>query len=402
MSIPYDSPEFKNAHAALSTHGVFDLHLDCILRKYPIYPFLPNTFLAKDISKEQSPGAYGAHSMSQYVHADLVRMPQAHYSAAAMGIHARYDDSSKNFNRYCTQVDYLGTLVRGNNRYVRILRFPDWQDARDKNLIGVAPGVEGAHMLSMDKAGWQDRVKKMATDGVLYIGLAHTFHTVVATASVVAFYNVWPFKKNGIKPTPGNSITALGEQLIELMMKYGIAVDVAHVHSNGLHAVCKIGLKRNVPILCSHCGLQFEEITKSKMGSKKKRLRNLSAADVDAIVQTGGLIGIFIPPMYLKYDKRNNAPNNSMRVAKHIDILVKYITDRYGTEGIKHVAFGSDYDGAIDLPGDQRDCRDLVKIVYYLLDVFHFSEQDIHNIFYWNAIHFFEKVWHKRDATVRP
>jgi membrane dipeptidase len=36
--------------------------------------------------------------------------------------------------------------------------------------------------------------------------------------------------------------------------------------------------------------------------------------------------------------------------------------------GIEHVAFGSDYDGWVpSIPNDQRDCRDLWRIVAVLL-----------------------------------
>ncbi|THB63163.1 MAG: hypothetical protein D6E12_17540 [Desulfovibrio sp.] len=397
---PHNDPIFDAAWRALggespgSPGGVFDFHQDSILRWHKPYPIIGRK---KDVRKYHEPGPYGQSSSNFHPHADLVRLPKARYRGALMGIHSRRKDSQRAFWEYQKQIDYFRTFFE-NPHYQWIKRHPEWREAWDGGRIGLAPGVEGAHMLNApDAARCKDNIAQMAMDGVAYVTLCHTFNTKVASTNHTIWYNRLKFAR----PTKDHRLSQAGERTVGLLMDYGIAVDVAHVHHKSLEHACDLAAERGVPVLCSHTGMRFEAVAaKVARGSSAKR--NLSRDMVVDIVRTGGLIGVFFTPMYLRWDRKQPGSKTSQRVADHIHALVKHIEQACETSGVPHVAIGTDYDGYIDLPDDQRECLDLIKVVYYLMEVYDYSEADIRAMFLTNGHDYLGRVWDTRDISLRP
>lgn len=375
--IPHHAGYYDAAREALGhlAHdgGVFDLHLDLILRWL---------FFRLDVTRQRPVGPYGQNSMNLWSHSDLARLPPAGYAGACLGLHSRHPDSPRAWQDYLDQIAHLDRLGQEPG-YFRIRQPADWQSAWSQGRIGLAPGVEGAHMLDGHQPDLlNSRLDRMAADGVAYVTLCHTFNSCAAPTNYTPTLGV----RNNVPENPDHSLTPFGERVIDGLIQRGIAVDLAHVHSKALHQACQILRTRRTPALCTHAGYHPEPgldrtLRDPRTGRRPDRyFRSLSHDDAAAIVSTGGLIGVFFAPMFLGHTgKHGDFPNSSRRIAQQIRALVQP-----DFSWIDHVAIGTDYDGFIDLPDDQRECQDLIKVVDALLQL-GFNTEHIRKIFRTNA-----------------
>jgi membrane dipeptidase len=67
--------------------------------------------------------------------------------------------------------------------------------------------------------------------------------------------------------------------------------------------------------------------------------RNLTDRQLEAIRDSGGLVGIVFACPFLRADFADDADTPLSEIVRH----VRYVTDRIG---VSHVALGSDFDGA--------------------------------------------------------
>ncbi|MCX9079584.1 MAG: membrane dipeptidase, partial [Candidatus Methanoperedens sp.] len=82
--------------------------------------------------------------------------------------------------------------------------------------------------------------------------------------------------------------------------------------------------------------------------------RNLTDAQIDAVGQTNGVIGVIFEPMNLRRDGQPGDDTPLDAIVEHIDYIVQRI-------GVDHVAFGSDFDGA-DMPSALGDAAGLPRL----------------------------------------
>ena len=257
-------------------------------------------------------------------HADLPRMTEAGYGAACLGIHYWPWASEAGWQRAMRQIDVLDRAVERHPNAVRIESPSDWTTIEQDKTLALAPGVEGAHMLN----GRLERVELLAERGVAYLTLTHFSANRAATPSL----------GRGSDATSG--LTDFGADLVGALEDVGVTVDLAHVNRPGVLDACR---QASRPVICTHtgvCGVHDHP-------------RNLSDAELEAIASTGGVVGIMAAPIFLT----GELVADSGAVADHIE----YVADHVGLE---HVALGSDYDGWIpSIPSDQRDCRDLERVI---------------------------------------
>ena len=157
-------------------------------------------------------------------------------------------------------------------------------------------------------------------------------------------------------------ITSKGKKLVSFLQNNNIIVDCAHMNISSFNDFANI---TNKPIFCSHTG--FCDIVKDK--------RNLEKSQLDLIVSSGGLVGLYFVGKYISTKKCN------------IDDIVKnilYFVENYGT---KNLAIGSDFYGTDDLPEEVHTYNDFNKIKQKLLKN-GLNIEEIDDIFYNNAISF--------------
>jgi membrane dipeptidase len=180
----------------------------------------------------------------------------------------------------------------------------DVRRAKDQGKIAAILGLEGAEALEESLAV----LRCFHRLGVRNLGLTWNFRNAVA---------------DGVLADEGRrGLTPFGEQVIETCNDLGIVIDVSHLSPTGLSHVLAVSQQ---PVIASH----------SNAAALTDFLRNLSDAQIEAIAQRGGLIGVTFVPAFLTHPKRNASIQH---VLDHIDHLLK-------VAGPDHVMIGSDFDG---------------------------------------------------------
>jgi len=211
-------------------------------------------------------------------------------------------------------------------------------DARAQDPARVAGllGIEGAQALDGTLAG----VDALFAAGVRMIGLAHFFDNPVAGSSAGA-------AKHGLTP--------LGREVVARMQALGIALDLAHVSPASVADVLALATK---PVVVSHTGVQ----------ATCPGPRNLSDEQIRGVAATGGVMGI----AYFEGAVCGTEVGHIVRAMRHVKNLV----------GARHLALGSDFDGAVTTAFDTTT---LAAIVDGLL-VDGWNEYEIRGVMGENAL----------------
>jgi membrane dipeptidase len=149
-------------------------------------------------------------------------------------------------------------------------------------------------------------------------------------------------------PDIGPGLTEAGRRLVRRCGELGIAVDVSHLNEAGFWDVARLDL---APIVASHSGAH------ALCGAS----RNLTDAQLDAIGESGGLVGIVFATAFLRSDFGDDDDTPLALIVEH----ARYVADRVGTA---NVAFGSDFDGAT-IPRELGDVAGMPKLLSALSEV---------------------------------
>jgi membrane dipeptidase len=143
-------------------------------------------------------------------------------------------------------------------------------------------------------------------------------------------------------PDTGPGLTAAGRQLVAACNRLGILVDLSHLNEAGFWDVQRIS---DAPLVATH----------SNAHALCAATRNLTDEQLDAIHDSGGVVGVNFAVGFLREDGHNDAGTPITEIVRHVD----YLAERMG---IDHVAFGSDFDGAL-MPEELGGVAGLPKLV---------------------------------------
>ena len=202
--------------------------------------------------------------------------------------------------------------------------------------VGAMLTIEGLQNLE----GRAENLDRLYIAGFRMAGLTHFFDNELSGS-------MHGVKKGGLTP--------LGVDVVRRMEDIGMIVDVAHISHQGLQDLLRIARR---PLVSSHGGVQA--ICKSN--------RILSDDEIRGIARTGGLVGIG----YWDGAICGTDPRVAAKAMKHVRDLV----------GIRHVALGSDYDGATTV---RFDVSHLEQITQALLDE-GFTHEEIRAVAGGNAL----------------
>ena len=127
-------------------------------------------------------------------------------------------------------------------------------------------------------------------------------------------------------PDTGPGLTEAGIRLVKACNRLGIMIDLSHITEQGFWDVAKVS---EMPLVATH----------SNVHAITPVTRNLTDRQLDAIHETGGMVGLNYATSFLRPDGQENATTPLTDMVRHIDHLV----ERLGIDG---VGLGSDYDGA--------------------------------------------------------
>jgi microsomal dipeptidase-like Zn-dependent dipeptidase len=208
--------------------------------------------------------------------------------------------------------------------------------ARDPRRVAGLLGIEGAQALD----GTRDGLDRLFAAGVRMIGLAHFFDNAVAGSSAGA-------AQHGLTP--------LGRAVVARMQALGVAVDLAHVSPAAVSDALALATK---PVVVSHTGVQ----------ATCPGPRNLSDEQIRGVAATGGVIGIG----YFEGAVCGTGLGEIARAMRHVKGLV----------GARHLALGSDFDGAVTTAFDTTALASLVDALLAA----GFGEDEIRGVMGENAL----------------
>ncbi|WP_417669565.1 dipeptidase [Roseibium sp.] len=314
---------------------VFDGHNDTLLRRV----------IAKGTDRETS-----FFERSTQGHVDL---PRAREGGFAGGLFAMFvpsnihQDFSKPFNpndpkNYAelAQPEALGftmkmaaeayRLERASEGQVKICRnVADIRHCIDKGILAISLHIEGAEAIDTDF----EALEVLHGAGLRSLGPVWSRKNAFATGVPMAFPS---------SPDIGPGLTDAGKALVRACNDLGILVDLSHLNEKGFWDVANTS---HHPLVASH----------SNAHALCASARNLTDRQLDAIRDSGGLVGLNFHVGFLREDGGYSRQTP-------IDVLIGHLAHLVDMLGEDGVALGSDFDGCMT-PNDLADAAALPKLV---------------------------------------
>jgi len=231
-------------------------------------------------------------------------------------------------------------------------------DFREGEITAIVH-MEGAEAIAEDLSNLQDWYAR----GLRSIG--------IVWSRANAFAEGVPFRFPA-SPDTGPGLTDAGRALVRECNELGILVDVSHLNERGFWDVAEISDR---PVVATH----------SNAHALCASTRNLTDAQLDAIRDSGGVVGVNFAVTFLRKDGLNDFEDTGLdEIVRHVD----YLVDRMG---IDHVAFGSDFDGCV-VPAALGDVSGLPRLVEALRERYDASAID--QITHGNWLRVLDATWH--------
>jgi membrane dipeptidase len=186
--------------------------------------------------------------------------------------------------------------------------------AMGRGAMAALPHIEGAEAIRPDLSNLEDYYAR----GLRSIGPLWSRPNAFGTGVPLSFPG---------NPDQGDGLTDEGVELIRAADRMNILIDLSHLNEKGFWDVAKTSTK---PLVATHSNVH--ELCPSP--------RNLTAKQLAAINESGGMVGLNFASGFLREDGKKTADTGLDLLVRHLNVLV----DALGEGG---VALGSDFDGAI-------------------------------------------------------
>ena len=172
-------------------------------------------------------------------------------------------------------------------------------------------------------------------------------------------------------PDTGPGLTDAGKRLVRACKRLGILVDLSHLNEKGFWDVASLSDK---PLVATHSGVHAISPTS----------RNLTDAQLDAVRDSDGMVGVNFHVGFLRPDGEVDSDTPLEVIVQHVDYMVERM-------GIDHVGLGSDFDGAT-MPNELRDVAGLPKLMA-ALESAGYDEPALRKIAYENWVRVLRATW---------
>jgi membrane dipeptidase len=218
--------------------------------------------------------------------------------------------------------------------------------------------LEGAEPIAPDLSNLQDWYDR----GLRSVGIVWSRPNAFAVGV--------PFRFPG-DPDTGPGLTEAGRALVRACNELGVLVDLSHLNERGFWDVAGL---TDAPLVATH----------SNAHTLSPSTRNLTDRQLDAIRDSGGIVGVNFAVSFLREDGLTEPNRTSLdEIVRHVD----YLADRMG---IEHVGFGSDYDGAV-VPADIDGVGALPRLVDALAS--RYDERAVAKITHENWLRVLRATW---------
>lgn len=253
----------------------------------------------------------------------------------------------------------LDAILDASDGQVRLVEsVPQIRDCLERGTLATVLHFEGAEPIEPDLSNldaYYDR-------GLRSLGLVWSRPNQFG-------YGV-PFEFPG-SPDTGPGLTEEGMALVRRCNELGIVVDLAHLNEAGFWDVAELSTD---PLVVSHTGVH--DICPST--------RNLTDDQLDAVADSGGLVGITFAVNAIRPDGEREPETAIGTLVDHFE----YVADRIGVE---HVAVGSDFDGA-QIPESVGDVAGLPG-VFEELEARGYSAEEREKIAFENWMRVLDETW---------
>lgn len=255
-------------------------------------------------------------------HFDILRARQAGLAIQVFALFCKPDGTDRVLRQILKQIDiYYREVENNQNELYNILEFSDIVTAQS-GQIGCLLHLEGAEALGRD------------------IELVHIFHQL-GLRSMGLTWNYRNMMADGVgEGIDAGGLSKWGRLLIREMQSLNIILDLAHLAERGFYEALEIYER---PLMVSHAN------ARALCG----HWRNLSDEQLKALKANDSLVGVTAVSDFVRSDGQAN-------VEDLVDHMV-YIADLIGT---RHIALGSDFDGADDMVmtgiGDYRQWEEIL------------------------------------------
>lgn len=243
------------------------------------------------------------------------------------------------------------------------------RSAREAGDLAVMIGVEGGHAIENSL----EKLRHLHARGARYLTLTWNNSNDWADAA-------------GVRPRHGG-LTAFGREVVRELDRLRMLVDVSHVSEDTFYDVLETTVN---PVIASH----------SSARALADHPRNLTDAQLRALAQNGGVVGVNFFPTFLdarygnefeKIEARalelqrqltrdHGDPDRARKESREwrdrgvaalppvpLTRLVDHIDHMVQVAGIEHVGLGSDFDGIATVPQDLPDIAALPRITDLLI-----------------------------------
>jgi membrane dipeptidase len=301
---------------------LIDLHIDTF-----IPPRLP--LIRYDVFKRhQGAGRF-------FGHLDLPRIEEGGLSGALWSITTNpFRTARSRWRVFQRNLDRFHEMVAASKGRLALVRdVTGYRAARDSGRHAVFLSVQGGNAFQ-------------AAPG--YLDALASDHPVVRVTLVHLTNSAFGITSSPLRGWKGKrSLSAAGRAFVENLNAHRVFVDLAHINPAGFWDAVDVHAK-DLPLIATHTGVT----------GVKPHWRNLDDAQVKAIADSGGVVGIIFASNFLR---PRGASNDAEIVVRHME----HVTHVGGEDA---VAVGSDYDGAIIPPPDLRDGRAYGRLVQAMLD----------------------------------
>ncbi|MCO4771529.1 MAG: membrane dipeptidase [Deltaproteobacteria bacterium] len=324
---------------------LIDLHIDT---------FIPPRLWGYDPLVRHSGGPVGRH---WFGHLDLYRMADGGLDGAMWSITTNPFRRPRKrwavFQRNLKRFEALVARSKGHLQFAR--NITEYEDAKARGAQAVMLAIQGGNALDAAPSG----IHSVKKDLVTRVTIVHLTNSSLGATSAPFSY---------LRGDKG--LSQAGRVFIERMNEARVFVDLAHIHERGFwNAVDAHDASQ--PLIATHTGVD----------GVRKHWRNLDDAQIKAIADTGGVVGIIFSTAFLS---RRGGPVDGRMIVEHMEHVMNV-----GGEGVASV--GSDYDGAISPPRDMASGETYPRLVQHMLDA-GWSEDRIRGVLGANYLASFEAL----------
>ena len=198
-------------------------------------------------------------------------------------------------------------------------------------------------------------------------------------ARPTAFAHGVPFRFPS-SPDIGPGLTEAGFRLVARCNELGVLIDLSHLNEKGFWDVAKTS---DAPLVATH----------SNAHALCPHARNLTDKQLDAIAESGGMVGLNFAGAFLRADGRMRSDTPLADMLAHLDHMI----ERMGEDC---VALGSDFDGALvpQAIGDVSGLPALTKA----MEAHGYGSDLIEKICHGNWLRVLDATWKAQPVSESP